>query len=71
MSIFGYILLGIWGAAYLALMVRRSHRRRAVRISGEIPRTDLEVIHVPIECAHHAHHHADVVHHIDVGTHHH
>ena len=44
MSIFGYILLGIWGAAYLALGMRRMQRRhRAVRISGELPRPDLEV----------------------------
>lgn len=44
MSIFGYILLGIWGAAYFALGLRRMQRRhRAVRISGEIARPDLEV----------------------------
>lgn len=44
MSIFGYILLGIWGAAYLALIIRRMNRRpRAVRISGEVPRPDHEV----------------------------
>jgi len=45
MWIFGYILLGIWGAAYFALGLRRMQRRhRAVRISGEIARPDLEVI---------------------------
>jgi len=45
MSIFGYILLGIWGAAYLALIIRRLDRRhRAIRISGEICRPDLEAI---------------------------
>ena len=43
MSIFGYIVLAIWGAAYLTLIIRRSQRRhRVVRISGEIPRPDLE-----------------------------
>jgi hypothetical protein len=47
MSIFGYILLGIWGCAYAALIVRKSQRRhRALRISGEIPRMDLEVVRV-------------------------
>lgn len=72
MSIFGYILLGIWGAMYLALFFRRMHRRqRAVRISGNIPRLDLEAIAVPVECTHHTHHPADVVHHTDVSSHHH
>jgi hypothetical protein len=48
MSIFGYILLAIWGAAYLGLIIRRTNRRpRAVRISGEIPRPDLEVQLLP------------------------
>ena len=47
MSIFGYILLGIWGAAYFALGVRRMQRRhRAVCISGEMPQPDLEVVRV-------------------------
>lgn len=48
MSIFGYILLGIWGGAYLALGLRRMQRRhRAVRISGELARPDLEVRLLP------------------------
>ena len=47
MSIFGYILLGIWGAAYLTLGIRRMQRRhRAVCISSEIPRPDLEGLRV-------------------------
>ena len=48
MSILGYILLAIWGAAYLALIIRRTQRRHhAVRISGEIRRPDLEVTLLP------------------------
>jgi len=32
MSIFPYVLLAIWGTAYLSLLVRRASRRHRMRV---------------------------------------
>lgn len=68
MTVFEYILLGLWLSAMVLLTVRRFSRRGRWSASLDTPYVDVDV---PVHHHHHDHGHHGVFDHIDFGGHHH